>query len=286
MNPSSARGLMWPGCWFFAAKRWIVRSKLGRETFRIGRSEQNDLVLEDPGKAVSRNHAEIRYEGGRYVLADLESQNGIWVAGTRVPFVVLDPKIVGERRPVPADARGRAAHRRRFRVAAGWAALDSTDYLSCSSAVKAEPGSIEAVAARRRRPPPPVTAGPKTPGRRPSRRSRRPKAGVRQEAAARAATPTWPLIGGAALVVLVLAIVIVRIARRPPAERRDRSTVVTHDRRCARLIEHGDCAGALTRRDRACACARSRNAEAQTLKTRQRHAIRRRRRREQLPPSR
>ena len=48
--------------------------EVGRQTFRIGRGEQNDLVLEDPGKAVSRNHAEIRYEGGRYddCIEDLE----------------------------------------------------------------------------------------------------------------------------------------------------------------------------------------------------------------------
>ncbi len=65
--------------------------ELTRETVRIGRGSQNDLVLEDPGKGVSRNHAEIRFEGGRYTLVDLGSQNGIWVSGSRVPSVVLEP---------------------------------------------------------------------------------------------------------------------------------------------------------------------------------------------------
>ena len=32
---------------------------------RIGRAPQNDIVLEDPAKSVSRVHAEIRLEGGR-----------------------------------------------------------------------------------------------------------------------------------------------------------------------------------------------------------------------------
>ena len=64
------------------------------QTVRIGRGAQNDLLLEDPGKSVSRNHAEIRFQGGRYVLVDLQSQNGIWVSGNRMPQVVLEPNVV------------------------------------------------------------------------------------------------------------------------------------------------------------------------------------------------
>ena len=63
-------------------------------TVRIGRSVQNDIVLEDPSKGVSRNHAEIRFEGGHHVLIDKESQNGIWVSGSRVSSVVLAPHVV------------------------------------------------------------------------------------------------------------------------------------------------------------------------------------------------
>src|SRR4029077_19374197 len=37
--------------------------------------------------------AEIRFEGGRYTLVDLQSQNGIWVSGTRVSSVVLEPGV-------------------------------------------------------------------------------------------------------------------------------------------------------------------------------------------------
>ncbi|HTI37704.1 MAG TPA: FHA domain-containing protein [Vicinamibacterales bacterium] len=67
--------------------------ELKGRTVRIGRSPQNDIVLEDPSKGVSRNHAEIRAEGGHYMLVDLESQNGIWVHGSRVPSVRLDPGV-------------------------------------------------------------------------------------------------------------------------------------------------------------------------------------------------
>jgi len=58
---------------------------------RIGRVAENDLVLSDPDKTVSRFHAELRFEGGRYVLIDLNSQNGIWQDGRRVQKAVLEP---------------------------------------------------------------------------------------------------------------------------------------------------------------------------------------------------
>lgn len=49
--------------------------------FRIGRDSLSELVVADP--EVSRLHAEIRYEGGRYVLYDFSS-NGTWVNGELV----------------------------------------------------------------------------------------------------------------------------------------------------------------------------------------------------------
>ena len=58
---------------------------------RLGRADQNDVVLEDPSKAVSREHAELTYRNGGYVLTDLESENGLWVAGQRRSTVVLTP---------------------------------------------------------------------------------------------------------------------------------------------------------------------------------------------------
>jgi tetratricopeptide (TPR) repeat protein len=51
---------------------------------RVGRAPDNDIVLDDPTKGVSRYHAEIRYESGEWIVVDLESQNGVWVNDERV----------------------------------------------------------------------------------------------------------------------------------------------------------------------------------------------------------
>ncbi|MGD8697657.1 MAG: FHA domain-containing protein [Gemmatimonadales bacterium] len=61
-------------------------SSLGFGCVRIGRQRRADLVIEE--KTVSRHHADICYESGRYVLYD-HSSNGTWVNGTLV--VVAQP---------------------------------------------------------------------------------------------------------------------------------------------------------------------------------------------------
>jgi pSer/pThr/pTyr-binding forkhead associated (FHA) protein len=43
----------------------------------IGRHPECDIVVDDP--TVSRRHAEVRREGGRYVLVDHGSLNGTYV---------------------------------------------------------------------------------------------------------------------------------------------------------------------------------------------------------------
>jgi pSer/pThr/pTyr-binding forkhead associated (FHA) protein len=66
---------------------------LGERNARIGRGDQNDIVLPDPAKSVSRFHAELRFEQGRFSIVDLNSQNGTWVAGRRVQQAALEPGI-------------------------------------------------------------------------------------------------------------------------------------------------------------------------------------------------
>ena len=71
---------------------------LGRRELTIGRGEQNDIVLDDPDKIVSRFHAELRPEGGSYVLVDLNSQNGTWVDRRRVERITMRagvPVVIG-----------------------------------------------------------------------------------------------------------------------------------------------------------------------------------------------
>ncbi|MHB0875005.1 MAG: FHA domain-containing protein [Anaerolineae bacterium] len=54
----------------------------GKETITIGRSHENDIVLDHP--SVSRHHALIERMGTRYRIKDLKSSNGVFVAGKRV----------------------------------------------------------------------------------------------------------------------------------------------------------------------------------------------------------
>jgi hypothetical protein len=63
------------------------RFTLGEHVVGIGRHPDCNLVLADPN--VSRNHAEIRPQGDRYVVVDLGSTNGTRVNGVRVDERVL-----------------------------------------------------------------------------------------------------------------------------------------------------------------------------------------------------
>jgi pSer/pThr/pTyr-binding forkhead associated (FHA) protein len=65
--------------------------ELGHRELTIGRGQQNDIVLDDPDKVVSRFHAELRPENGSYVLVDLNSQNGTWIDQQRVERVTMQP---------------------------------------------------------------------------------------------------------------------------------------------------------------------------------------------------
>jgi tetratricopeptide (TPR) repeat protein len=56
--------------------------------FVIGRGTECDLVLQ--GKGISRKHAEIIFQSGRFVVNDLESLNGLKVNGYKVARVILE----------------------------------------------------------------------------------------------------------------------------------------------------------------------------------------------------
>jgi hypothetical protein len=65
------------------------RSVLSGDLLTIGRSRECEVMVTDPN--VSRKHAELRREGGRWVVADLGSTNGIKVNGRRVDRAQLEP---------------------------------------------------------------------------------------------------------------------------------------------------------------------------------------------------
>jgi pSer/pThr/pTyr-binding forkhead associated (FHA) protein len=55
----------------------------------LGRSSGCQLVFADD--TVSRRHAELRYDEGRWMLRDLGSSNGTWVNGRRVMEAEVAP---------------------------------------------------------------------------------------------------------------------------------------------------------------------------------------------------
>ncbi len=63
------------------------RFVLGETIVTIGRIPESVITLEDPN--VSRNHAEIRPQGGTFVLADVGSTNGTKINGVKISERVL-----------------------------------------------------------------------------------------------------------------------------------------------------------------------------------------------------
>ena len=64
------------------------RQSIKKSPFRIGRGQDNDLVLHD--HSVSRHHAEIiRNRDGVFSIKDLESLNGVFINDKRVKTAVL-----------------------------------------------------------------------------------------------------------------------------------------------------------------------------------------------------
>lgn len=68
----------------YRGDQFVAPFELGEGRTRIGRGTDNHLVLEDHDKQVSRIHAEIWHERGRYVIADLNSQNGVWIGERQI----------------------------------------------------------------------------------------------------------------------------------------------------------------------------------------------------------
>lgn len=93
----------------------------------VGRSPDNDLIIDEQyngWEAVSRRHAEIREDNGRYVLIDNNSMNGVYVNGRRtgknllkdgfrvsfgqVEFIFREN--IGREDPMSEDSRVKGAH--------------------------------------------------------------------------------------------------------------------------------------------------------------------------------
>lgn len=54
----------------------------------IGRKLENDLVIQNA--LISRSHAEIKFEGGKFVLYDLNSTSGTFINNKKIDKSVLN----------------------------------------------------------------------------------------------------------------------------------------------------------------------------------------------------
>ena len=72
-----------------SSKRVLRRISVDHIPFRIGRSSENDLVLED--LCVSRQHISIEERQGQYVAVDLGTRNRIFSEGRLLSQLVLEP---------------------------------------------------------------------------------------------------------------------------------------------------------------------------------------------------
>jgi pSer/pThr/pTyr-binding forkhead associated (FHA) protein len=61
---------------------------LVRDVTRLGRQLENDVVFQE--ESISRIHAEIRLEDGKYILYDLQSTSGTYVNGRQIERCVLN----------------------------------------------------------------------------------------------------------------------------------------------------------------------------------------------------
>jgi hypothetical protein len=185
---------------------------------RIGRGVENDIVLEDPEKTVSRFHAELRQEQGSYVLFDLNSQNGTWIDGQRIqrqPLNAGQTALLGNFRIVLDSSAGVPA-----------AAAPATDTLAPTmmlnrDAVGAPPAAAGAVGAAGQpgasaaaAPGGPAASAPAQGGLAP----RRPNLAPRGAAEKKGITSIpRPMFYGGALVFMVLIIGVMYVMRpRPP----------------------------------------------------------------------
>ncbi|MBI4820118.1 MAG: FHA domain-containing protein [Deltaproteobacteria bacterium] len=106
--------------------REVRKFVLGRSVTTIGRSQENDIVINN--LALSRQHAQVEFRSGNYAVQDLKSQNGVYVNGKRIhdpvelgdgdritlgtyQFVFKDeagsverPKVRAAPKPVPSQA--------------------------------------------------------------------------------------------------------------------------------------------------------------------------------------
>jgi signal transduction histidine kinase len=95
-NPLDASRCIYCGNSMAVAVLEVVRGELTDKirflrprTYTLGRARHHDFALNEP--SISKNHARIEYEGGRFYVEDTGSLHGVYVNGTRVQRTELTP---------------------------------------------------------------------------------------------------------------------------------------------------------------------------------------------------
>src|SRR5262249_56335151 len=84
----AARALDQPGRLVVVSSNFAGREfLLDKQTMVIGRTDDNDVVINH--RSISRHHAKIVVEQGRYCIVDMQSSNGVRVNGEEYGKVEL-----------------------------------------------------------------------------------------------------------------------------------------------------------------------------------------------------
>lgn len=67
----------------------VHKRNLDQDKVTIGREPDNDICINN--LAVSRHHAEITLDGGKYFIKDLASANGVFLNGSKTSYSELSP---------------------------------------------------------------------------------------------------------------------------------------------------------------------------------------------------
>jgi len=86
----------------------------------IGRREENDIVVSD--LTISRNHAEIIADAGKFILKDLSSKNGTYLNGKRIEVAEIKNNDI-----ISLDRAGKISFR--FEMAEQYAVISSENFL-------------------------------------------------------------------------------------------------------------------------------------------------------------
>jgi len=77
--------------------RVVQKKDLDKKNITIGREKDNDIHINN--LAVSRHHAEISNDGGKFFIRDLKSANGVFLNGSRIEYAEInagDVLIIGK----------------------------------------------------------------------------------------------------------------------------------------------------------------------------------------------